>query len=222
MKKFVLFTILFALATAAAFGQKRETPVKPPAPKTAGSTLPKSFVTEISTTEWSAIINALNKEDWTQVALLSTTALGKLKAENDKKQLAQLRYFYLYALAGKATAGKMTYDELKKTADSFLGKEFLMPSRQFLADCKGKVNYICPVNDNENAVRVTATNKNGAAIHSFEYVKLTEKSDLTSPNGQWAFVGGVLENAEINLYKQNIRILRLFFDKGFVNIVVSR
>jgi hypothetical protein len=96
-----------------------------------------------------------------------------------------------------------------------------MPSRQFLADCKGKVNYICPIKDDENALRVTATNKSGGAIHTFEYVKLSEKADLPGKSGQSAFVGGILKNAEINFYKQNIRIMRLVFDKGFVNIVAG-
>jgi hypothetical protein len=229
----ILFAILLSVAVSAAFGQKAKTPVKSapkktvPATKTAAAKIPakvpvKAAPIEISQAEWNALVEALDKENWTQAALLASAALGKLKTDNDKKQQAQLRYFYLYALAGKAADGKITYAELLKTADSFIGKEFLMPSRQFLADCAAKVNFICATKDNENAVRVTATNKSGSAIHSFEYVKLAEKPDIAANDGKAAFVGGTLQKAEINLYKQNISIMRLIFDKGFVNIVASR
>ena len=222
MKKFILFTILFfAAAASAVFGQTRRTPAKP-TPKKQIAIAPKPAANEISEAEWSAVTNALDKENWTQAALLSSKALAKLKTDNDRKQLAQLRYFYLYALAGRAATGSMTYDELEKIASSFVGQEFLMPSRQFLADCTAKVNYICPVKNDANALRVTATDKSGTAIHSFEYVKLAEKPNVAANNGRAAFVGGVLQSAEVNLYKQNIRIMRLVFDKGFINIVASR
>lgn len=225
-KNIIFFTILFCLATSAAFGQKRNIPAKKPAAAKSAATAPKSaatpVLTEIPAAEWSAITAALAKEDWAQAALLSSAALGKVKIENEKRQIAQLRYFYLFALAGKAAEGKTTYAELEKIADSFIGKEFLMPSRQFLADCTKKVNYICAAKDDENTLRVTATNKSGSAIHSFEYVKLDEKANVEANDGKSAFVGGTLEQTEINKYKQNISILRLIFDKGFVNIVASR
>jgi hypothetical protein len=114
------------------------------------------------------------------------------------------------------------FPELEKIAAGFVGKEFLMPSREILSECRGNLNYICPVKNNDKAVRVAATNKSGSAMHSFEYVQLTEKFDFTDKNKKSAFVGGILQKAEINLYKSNIPIMRLIFDRGFVNIVSSR
>lgn len=232
MKRIFLFIVLFGLAVSASFGQKQKPPPVPtPKPKPVSKAAPKITtkkqavappLTEISTADWSTIVGALDSEDWTRAALLSSAALGKLKNDNDKKQLAQLRYFYLYALAGKAAEGKITYTELEKTANRYVGKEFLMPSRQLLAVCKNNVNYICPVTNDEKALRVTATDKSASAIHSFEYVQLTDKFDVAENEGKLAFLGGKLQKAEINLYKSELHIMRLVFDQGFVNVVSIR
>jgi hypothetical protein len=220
IKSVAVFTILFCLAISVTFGQKRKPSSSKPAPKKQIAA-PKP-IAEISAAEWSAIVSALEKEDWTQAERLTAASLGKLKTDNDKKQLAQLRYFYLYALAGRAAGGKMAHSELEKIAAGFVGKEFLMPSREFLSVCQGNLNYICPVKSNEKMLRVTATNKSGSAIHSFEYIQLAEKFDFTDKNGKSALVGGILKETEINLYKSSIPIMRLIFDRGFVNIVASR
>jgi hypothetical protein len=239
IKGAALFAALFCLLIGAAFGQKRKSapaaaaPLKPAPKKTikAGGGAPApaaqkaaaaAAAAEISPAEWSTIISALDKEDWTTAERLSALSLEKLKTDNDKKQLARLRYFYIFALTGRAASGKLAYPELEKSVARFIGKEFLMPSRQVLSVCQGNVNYICPVRDNEKMLRVTATNKSGSAIHSFEYIQLTERLDFAGNRGKQAFVGGNLQKAEINLYKSNIPIIRLIFDRGFVNIVSSR
>lgn len=233
-KYFIFGAILFCLAASAAFGQKKPVPTTaktaPKKPvtvaKTSRAAVPKTSANpalkEISAAEWNSLVAALEGEEWTRASSLASAAIAKLKLDNDKKQLARLRYFYLYALAGKAASGKMTYSELEKIVDGFIGQEFLMPSREFLSDCSQKVNYICPVKADDTTLRVTATNKSGTEIHSFEYVKLNEKIDFAAHAGKSAFLGGVLREAEIKPYKKNISIMRLIFDRGFVNIVASR
>lgn len=219
MKRLFLFTILFCLPICVVDAQKRK-PLPKAAPKTAAQTNSAlSGVKEISVAEWNAIVAALEKENWSQARLLSSGAIRKLKTDNDKKQLARLRYFFVYALAGEAASGKITYDEFEESVNGFVGREFLMPSRKFLADCAQRVNYICPVGGDEKAVRATATDKSGSAIHLFEYVKLTDKAPAPTSDGRAAFVGGNLQSAEINVYKSNLRIMRLVFDRGFVNII---
>ncbi|MGI8468732.1 MAG: hypothetical protein ACR2N3_09780 [Pyrinomonadaceae bacterium] len=214
MKKIIFIFILFCLAAFPIFGQKRQAIIKP-APKKPVANAP---LAEISAQDWDAVINALDKENWTQAAQLSSTALGKLKADNDKKQLARLRYFYIYALAGKAAEGKTTYAEIEKIADGFIGKEFVMPSRTILADCAGKVNYICAVKDNNQILRVTATDK-VATIHSFEYIKLAESLNTENYNEKNALLSGTLEKVELYLNKSGVKIMRLVFGQGFVNFV---
>lgn len=213
MKNFSLLLILAFLTVFPAFGQKRKTPVKPARAKQTAAPV------EISVKEWNAITDALDKEDWTQAATLSSLALNKLKTDNGKKQLARLRYFYLYALAGKVIAAKMTYAELEKTVSSFIGKDFLMPARAISTDCTKMLNYICASKDDAQVLRVTATNKAGTAIHSFEYVETAENFDTAQNSGKSAFLGGTLQKAEFNERKSNIWIMRLYFRNGFVNIV---
>ena len=110
----------------------------------------------------------MRTEDWENSALLTSRLIERTKTENEKKQLAQLRYFYLYSLAGKVIAyseAKKSVEEeaarkeLNKAAEILSDEEFVMPPRQFLADCNKVLNYICTVKDNNNALRVTATNK---------------------------------------------------------------
>ena len=216
MSKVLLFTVLFCLGASGAFGQKRKAAQTASPAKTIAAA---AKFKEISNSEWNVLTNALDKEDWERATVLAAAAMGKLNSDNDKKQLARLRYVYVHALSGKAAAGKITYQELGKIAVTLVGKEFLMPSRRFLADCAQRVNYVCPVKTDENAVRATATDKSGTTIHSFEYVKLIDKISSAENDGKQIFLGGTLESAQINVYKSDVRILRLVFDKGFVNIV---
>jgi hypothetical protein len=217
MKKLIFFIVLFSLAVSATFGQKRQTtvnsaPQKIVAPARAG---------EIREAEWLKMADAMYLENWEKASALAAQNLQKLKAENAKKQLAQLRYIYLYTLAGKVSEGKMTFAEFERVANTFVGQEFLLVSRQLLADCSTKVNYICAAKDNERVLRVTATNRTGTAIHLFEYVVLGERFDLRANSEKLAFLGGNLKKVESNLYKSDTKIMRLVFDKGYIKLATD-
>jgi hypothetical protein len=67
------------------------------------------------------------------------------------------------------------WKELDTAVGNFVGKEFVLPARRFLPECKAVLNYICAVKNNNRLLRVTATNKEGAMIHSFDYVTFDEK-----------------------------------------------
>ena len=58
-------------------------------------------VTVIPDKEWSVMIDYLKSEKWDSAAFYASGLLRRLKDDNDKKQIAQLRYFYLFSLAGK-------------------------------------------------------------------------------------------------------------------------
>ncbi len=192
---------------------------------------PTNTGSEISDNEWKILTDALWTEDWEKAAFFASLLLFRVKADNEKKQLAQLRYFYLYALAGKilgvSDAKKMaekkaTLEELEKAAGTFIGKEFLLPPRQFLSDCQQRINYICPVKDNEKALRVTATNKDATAIISFDYVLFDTKVDLKEFTAKDAFLGGTLKKVEFNNDMSKPWVMRLIFEKGFARVVITR
>lgn len=215
MKKFIIIILCLLLTGVTSFSQTKKTPVKTTPKQSAIA--PIVEVSEISTVEWNEITKALEVENWDKSILLSAAALKKLKNDNDKKQLASLRYFYLYSLAGKVQQGKTTYAEFEKISQAFIGKDFLMPSRRVSADCTGKVNYICEVSNDVMTVRVTATNKAANTIHFFEYVQLNEFFDVLFNNRKKVFLGGKLEKIESEL-NGNIRVIRLFFDDGKAEI----
>ena len=224
MKKFVLSMSLLCLSTAVCFSQNKKLPARSNAVK---ETTVKPFA-EIPDADWIDLITAVQTENWEKSLTLANGYLTKIKAENEKKQLARLRYISLYALAGKiaeASAANKNAEEakarieLEQTAKNFLGKEFFMPSREILKDCTEKLNFICRSKQQRNVLRVTATNQSGTAIFSFEYVRLKEDFGILRNTGKQAIVSGILSKIEFNPNNSNVWIMRLFFEQGAINIV---
>ncbi|MBA2493877.1 MAG: hypothetical protein H0V31_04180 [Acidobacteria bacterium] len=226
MKSFV-FLILFSFSVLTCYAQKIVKIEKPNQPALEVN----QFSTEISEREWQIIVDSLQAEDWEKSAFLASQLINRVRADNEKKQLARLRYIYLYALAGKIIAFSeadkkseeaAVREELRKAADSFVGQEFVLPPRRFLDNCNQTLNYICTVKDNDNALRVTATNREGTAIHSFELILFDQKVDLKDFTGKETFLGGILAKVEFNENKSYPWIMRLSFAKGFIRVVVTK
>jgi hypothetical protein len=222
MKKFVLLTIL--LSATIGFAQKK--------PQTVVTVKPHPVLSPVATAfseaEWKILTDAFQSEDWTKAAAIAAQYLSKLKSDNDKKQLAQLRYLRLYALAGKILAvsganipadNDALWKELDDAASEFNGREFVLPPRRHLSKCVRVANYICRVADNDRALRVTATNKAGTAIHSFDYIVFDAKSLPDNLPESELFLGGTLKRVEYNQDLSKPWVMRLIFEKGFVNVV---
>ena len=96
MKKFIFIIILNCISALAASAQPPRVPAK-----ITPRNVPFKTVTEISGEDWQTLAAVIEKEDWKQSATLAAGHLQTLKTENDKKQLAQLRYIYLFSLAGQ-------------------------------------------------------------------------------------------------------------------------
>ncbi len=219
-RKAITLALFAFLAVVPAAAQRRKTPVKPVAKAPV-----RTVAAEISDAGWKALAEDLQSENWSKASATAAVHLNALKAENDKKQLAQLRYLRLFALAGvilesnekgNAAEAERTWLELDRAVASFIGKEIVLPPREFAADCTGKLNYICRVRNTPTALRTTATNKSGDGIHSFDYIRFDMAvEDLKADNSK-IFLGGVLEKAEYNDDPAKPWVLRLFFKKGFV------
>ncbi len=223
MKKYVFGVILICISALFADAQ---TPSRVPSKVTPRS-VPFKTVTEISNEDWLALAAALEKEDWKQSATLAAGHLLSLKTDNDKKQLAQLRYIYLFSLAGQilsfnaqgnAVEAEKVWLEVDRAMATFINKEVMMPPRSFTTDCAKKLNVICKVKDTPNAYRTTATNKEGNGIHSFDYVQFDQPVDIKEFNGKETFMGGILRRAEYNEDKSKPWALRLFFSNGSLRV----
>jgi hypothetical protein len=227
MKKIIFITILISLSAIGASGQKTQTPVR---------IIPKSVPVEqkalkaIADADWDILARTLTAEDWNKSAALAAQYLENLPVDNDQKQLAQLRYIYIYALTGKilddntksnTLEAEKTWDELDRIIETFIGKEFVLPPRRFVEDCNKLLNVICRVKDTENAFRTTATNIEGNAIHSFDYVIFDAPVSIREFDEKQTFLGGILKKADYNEDKSKPWILRLYFTKGFVRVVVK-
>jgi len=201
------FSLLFLL-NVGVFSQSRKLPAKVPAKVPAATPLPPA---EISEPEWNELVKSFAVEDWDQTVLLSSSVLGKFKTDNEKRELAQIRYFYLFALAGKVSRSRMTFDQLKTLSSSLIGQEFLMPGRKVLADCKNALNYICAMKQYYRTWRVTATNRDFTSIHAFEYIQLPEKVDTALYPDKEVVLGGKLMKIEFNPKQEISWIMRLYF-----------
>ncbi len=211
MKKLIITIFGVLLLAFGSEAQTRKTPLNA-SPKPPVSMAPE--ITEIPENEWAQIVKSLAAEDWNQTSWLASLGLKKLKNENEKQQLARLRYFYLYSLAGKVSQAKLTFTELEKISEALLGQDFLMPSRKILADCKQALNYICAVKGYSKTWRVTATNQAFTSIYSFEYVQLPEKFEIGANSGKEVVLGGKLKKIEFNPKKDVSWIMRLYFEQG--------
>ncbi len=227
MKKFTL-AILFCLSVSVAYGQKII--INKPDDS---NTIFVPNVTTISDNEWRVLTDALTAENWDKAAFYASGLMGRLKTDNEQKQMARLRYFYLFSLAGKIhkahDAGKSTdeqlaWKDLDKAVESLIGKEFVLPPREYRLSCDKALNFICNVQDNEKAFRTTATNKEGSAIFSFDYVVFEKKIDLKQyTDGQQIFLGGTLKKVEFNdeFSDKQPWVMYLIFEKGFVRVLSS-
>jgi len=250
MRKLVLSMIVLIFSVLGVFAQKRPTPVNAIKPKqiktidqaskskqtqkpskTNKSKQPQSpTLTKISETDWKNLIDALKTEDWEKSSSLSSRLLSQVKIDDEKKRLAQLRYFHLFALAGKifqfSELGELVkeaevWKDLNKAISSFIGQEFVLPPRRYLDDCSQVLNYICRVKANEKALRVTATNIEGTAIHSFEYVLFEQKIDLKEFADKETFLGGKLKRVSFNNDLTKTWVMRLVFEDGFIRVVLA-
>lgn len=225
MRKIVFIIFLISLTVSVSFAQKRKPPVK-------SKPQPAKVVpfTEVSTADWSLLSEALQDENWDKSAELSWQYIQKLQTDNAKKQLAQLRYIYVFSLAGKilafnrqgnSTESEKTWTELDRVLETFIGKEFVLTARPFSTDCDKRLNYICQVKDQPNAFRITATNQEGNAIHSFDYILFDEPVNLDEFDERATFLGGTLQKAEYNEDSSKPWVIRLFFNKGFIRVNVK-
>jgi len=254
MKKLILSTGLICISATFGFGQKSKTtaaaPVEvkknTPKPKIVSldkskqnanqtKSVPTKIVAPVKTTavisdvEWKTLTDSLIAEDWDKSAALGLQFTNRIKIDNEKKQLAQLRYLYVYALAGKlfklsavknAAESTAIWEELKRAAARFTNKEFVLPPRQFLGDCRQVFNYICTVKADEKALRSVSTDKKGTEIHSFDYVRFDQKIGFREFKENKIFVGGTIRRVEFNEDLAKPWVMRLVFDKGFARVVI--
>lgn len=187
-------------------------------------------VTVIPDREWKMMTDYLNAEDWDRASFYASGLMRRLRTDNDKKQVARLRYFYLFSLAGRILkahdAGKKAdleaaWLELDKAVEESIGKEFILPAREYRSDCNKNLNVICPVINNEKAVRTAATNKNTTAIHSFDYVIFDRRIDFLINADKQFFLGGNLKKVEFNEDLSEPWVMYLVFEKGFVRVVAE-
>ena len=224
MRSFIIFLSLFCFLTSSVFAQTSEIPIKKENPLEAGKD--KFAVKQISKEDWRIMEDALLADNWAKSARLAKNYLEKLKFETSDKQIARLRYIYLYSLAGKVlsysfaernTEEEKAREELKRVSNELIGERFMFPTRRILTECTDVLNYICPAKNKPGFLYVIAANQTGTvASPSIEYFDMGLNFDIEKHNKKVAVLTGVLDRVEFNPKKTNVWIMRLYFEDGFV------
>src|SRR5215510_12785430 len=157
---------------------------------------------EVSAQQWQDVLVAVSNEEWDKTFQLATQYLGQLKVDDER--LPRLRYIYLYAAAGRVSAGAMSFDELERVTKDFNGKEIELPFRTIAMNCHGDFNFICATEATKDKLVVAAANKAGTNIHAFEYVTLKEKFDAASHKGERASIAGLIDAVKLNPNKSRM------------------
>ncbi len=171
-----------------------------------------------TTDQWKSLLKALSTEDWDSAYRLSGTLLEQTKTENSEKELAKLRYMFLYSAAGRVLAGKMTYDELEKVVKPFVGTEVVLPFRTVLAQCGigNNLNFICADNKDKKSLLVPATNQKGTTILIFEYYKFKDDPKLAGLAGSDVSLYGTITSIVPNPNRSDLIILRIYVEDAKV------
>lgn len=229
MRSFTVFLSLICFLTTCVSAQTSDVsppdhvPIKKEEPF---EQIDKFAVKSISKEDWRIMEDALLQDNWTKSARLAKNYLEKLKFETSDRQVARLRYIYLYSLAGKVlsysfaekeTEEEAAREELKRVSGELIGERFMFPTRRILNDCGDVLNYICPAKDKPGFLYVIAANQTGTvASPSIEYFDMGLKFDIEKHDKKAAVLTGVLKRVEFNQKKTNVWVMRLFFEDGFV------
>jgi hypothetical protein len=122
----------------------------------------------------------------------------------------------LFSSAGKVTMGKMSYEELQRIADPFVGLEVQLPYGQILRECRGNLSAICFSNAGNHDVTVASTNKKGTYIHAFVYTSLQQKFDYDAHLEEIGTVRGAVESIQFNPNQSKLWIMRVFLKDGSI------
>jgi hypothetical protein len=196
MNRIAVVILLLCAAYPAALAQGSKTP------------------TEVSEKQWQDVLVAVSNEEWDNAFQLASRYIKQMK--EDDERLPRLRYIYLYAAAGRVSAGVMSFDELERVVKDFNRKEIVLPYRPIAVDCHGDLNFICATESSKDKLVVAASNKTGTTIHAFEYVQLKEKFDAASHQGENASIGGVIDAIKLNPNKSRFLVMRIYITGGFV------
>lgn len=225
-KKHAMAGVMLAVAffVAAADAQTKK-------PRRSAPSTSTAKVAAISDRDWGILSGTFDREEWQTAVRLSGEHIDRLEKENDKKQLAQLRYLHVLALAGRTNsyitgknepAAADSWLDLEAAVRRFKGTELVAPARKFEANCAGKVNFVCPVRGDSRSLRVTATNKNGDSILLFEYFLFDDELNAASFKDKRLFLSGSLERAEYNEDTAKPWIVRLFFRNSAAALSTDR
>ncbi|HYE73524.1 MAG TPA: hypothetical protein VEF04_09335, partial [Blastocatellia bacterium] len=171
---------------------------------------------ELTDKQWQELFAALDAEDWNAAFDLSDKYLKLLRDNDEAESIANLRYMYLYSAAGKVSVGSMSYEDLEKKVNPFVGKRIVFPFRRIATKCRGAFNYICASDDAKNKAVTAAANKRATSIFAFEYVQLKEDFNFEKHQGEAAAVGGVVKSIVPNPNKSTIVILRIYISDGYI------
>lgn len=177
-----------------------------------GNLKAQSKVTESK--DFNDLITSLQNEDWQNANKLFLACLKEVP-ENDKDNVdaALLRYMFIYSEAGLMNDQKVSKSQALKNIINFKGQLIILPGHPVAL--KYALNTIQLVNNKTDSLFITATNRNGTDIFSFEYVVLKDKwpiDDFKNQDGKVYRLGGIIKSLTVE--GNFLPRLRIIIDQG--------
>jgi len=164
------------------------------------------------------LITELGKENWSKsFDLCKELLVFSEDKENYISENENLRYIYIYTIAGLLNEKKITKDEALKSVKFLLNKELITATHPYL---KNTILNATHIDDKEKDVFFTcSTNKIGTQIFSFEYAKITDgiKEKEEELEGKQIQIRAKL--SEINIEGNMLPRFKIKFSEGQYRIL---
>jgi hypothetical protein len=146
---------------------------------------------KVSEADWSKLMTALQKENWSSVEQMSATYLQRYNGlEDTTPATPTLRYMLLRSVAGQLAAKKYTPEQALGKVQNLKGQGVLTPTLTFRS--KGMFNIV-KLADNGKALFICGANNKATEIHTFEYYSPSDTAIMGS-------IGTALEEQPVRLY----------------------
>ncbi len=177
-----------------------------------------TFAQKLTYDDFKSIIPFLQKEDFKGAFEKTNTLLKKGKADTSDIK-AQISYMNIYSAAGMVSKGEMSYDNLEKNMNKFVGKQLKMPGHPCVDSTKQAWNSFQFITQDGILKGMTmGTNRLNTSILLFEYYEFAETLDPNDYIGENVRCGGILKSFEINPNKSGIWIVRIHISEAYVRL----
>lgn len=173
-----------------------------------------SFAQQISRSEMITLYQSIASKNWDSSFNVASDIIQKYPNDSsDNKSITN--YAAILSASGRVAQSNMSYTALREFLWQFMGKKILLPAHQVTTDTTNTINMLV-LKENDAQIFATSVAKDFKVntILSVENFEFKEPFDIHKHNGIKARCGGRIYHIEVNKYRDDIWILRLFLNEA--------